>query len=218
MLVTVKLRDAEEAGRHQHVAPPEHQRHQGNGGHGTDDQRRPGARVGPLLLLRRGCAPKERPPTASATTAAPSQSKRAGRLLVAALGHEGHGDRHADRNQRNVDQERDAPVEDVDQEPADRPDRPRSARWWPQPRCRMPRPRSAPSKFALISASDVGTSSAPNAPCTSRATMSSSMFGASPQASDARPNPARPMMNKRLRPYRSASAPARISSADSESR
>jgi uncharacterized protein len=45
-----------------------------------------------------------------------------------------------------------------------------------------------------------GTSSAPNAPCSNRAAMSSSMVGASPQATDAAPKPARPMRNIRRRP------------------
>ena len=80
------------------------------------------------------------------------------------------------------------------------------------------RPRSAPSKVALISASEVGTRKAPKAPWTRRPRIRISMVGARPQASEAAPKPARPMTKKRRRPYRSASAPARMRSADSESR
>ena len=62
------------------------------------------------------------------------------------------------------------------------------------------RPRSSPSKVALMIASEVGTSTAPNAPWTSRTTISNSMVGANPHATDVAPNPASPIMNIRRRP------------------
>jgi hypothetical protein len=53
--------------------------------------------------------------------------------------------------------------------------------------------------FAMI-ASELGTSSAPNAPCSARAATSSPTDGAAAQTSDAAPKPATPIAKIRRRP------------------
>jgi hypothetical protein len=64
----------------------------------------------------------------------------------------------------------------------------------------MARPRASPSKAAVMIDRLAGTSTAPKAACTIRAPMRISIVGASPQATDAMPNPTRPIWNMRRRP------------------
>ena len=52
----------------------------------------------------------------------------------------------------------------------------------------------------VMIASELGTSSAPNAPCSARAPMSTSIEGAMAQASEAPPKPATPIAKIRRRP------------------
>jgi len=80
------------------------------------------------------------------------------------------------------------------------------------------RPCSSPEKLAVMIASDPGTSTAPNAPCSTRNAISMMMFGASPHSTDVAPNPTSPMANILRRPKKSFSAPARISNADRDRR
>ena len=61
-------------------------------------------------------------------------------------------------------------------------------------------PRSAPSKVAVMIASEPGTRSAAVAPCKTRKTISSSIVGASPQRAEQMPKPTRPVANIRRRP------------------
>ena len=60
--------------------------------------------------------------------------------------------------------------------------------------------RSSRPKTAVMIASELGTSSAPKPPCSARAAISSSMFGAIAQTSDAAPKPATPIAKIRRRP------------------
>ncbi len=144
-------------------------------------------------------APYASPPTARATAIAPSQSKRSGtsglRLssrrvtaITTPAATKGMLMRNAMR-QSNVST-RKPPMGG-----------PRSSMALVAA-VQMPKaaPRSGPENVALMRASEVGTSSAPNAPCASRARMSSSMCGARPHTREVTPNPARPMTNRRLRP------------------
>ena len=62
------------------------------------------------------------------------------------------------------------------------------------------RPRSSPSKNAVMIARLPGTRIAPNAPWRIRATIRTSIVGARPQATEAAPKPMRPMRNVRRRP------------------
>ena len=62
-------------------------------------------------------------------------------------------------------------------------------------------------KVVVSTASAVGASSAPNAPCSARPATSTSNVGAAPASADAAANPTRPMMNVRLRPQRSERRP-----------
>ena len=62
------------------------------------------------------------------------------------------------------------------------------------------RPCSSPSKLAVSSASEPGTSSAPAAPCRTRKKTSSSMLGARPQRSEVTPKLKSPTANMRRRP------------------
>ena len=80
------------------------------------------------------------------------------------------------------------------------------------------RPRSSPSKLAVMIERAPGTRSAPAAPWRSRARISTSMFGAAPQIAEVIPKPSRPRRKTRRRPTRSESAPARIRSAASTAR
>ncbi len=69
-------------------------------------------------------------------------------------------------------------------------------------------PRSAGSVNVVVSSdSAAGASTAPNAPCRARATISISMPFAAPPSADARAKPTRPMRNIRLRPKKSESRP-----------
>ena len=73
-------------------------------------------------------------------------------------------------------------------------------------------PRSDAEKVFTITASELGTSSAPAIPCTARAATSGPIDGASAHASDATPKPATPIAKIRRSPYRSPSdPPTRIS-------
>ena len=56
------------------------------------------------------------------------------------------------------------------------------------------------AKVAVMIASDPGTSSAPAAPCSRRATISSSSVGARPHRTEVMPKPISPMANTRRRP------------------
>ncbi len=66
----------------------------------------------------------------------------------------------------------------------------------------------APGKAWASSASETANMIAAPMPCTARALLSIAMSWASPQASEARVKIARPIVNRRRRPRRSASAPA----------
>ena len=68
---------------------------------------------------------------------------------------------------------------------------------------------------SVMTARVPGRSSAAPTPCTALAVTSSSMFGAAPQPSDARPKTARPASTTRLWPIRSPNAPKTRSSAAS---
>ncbi len=81
----------------------------------------------------------------------------------------------------------------------------------------MALPRSCPANDALMMARLPGTSSAPPAPCTARATISSWMLDARPHHSEAAVNSTTPMENTRLRPKRSPAAPPTSSSAPRKS-
>ena len=60
--------------------------------------------------------------------------------------------------------------------------------------------RSPGPKTVVMIASELGTSSAPNAPCSPRATISSSTDGAIAHTSEAAPKPAVPIAKIRRRP------------------
>ena len=62
------------------------------------------------------------------------------------------------------------------------------------------RARSSGWKDAEMMARLLGTSSAPAAPCSARAAISTPMVGASPQSSEAPLNPISPRMKMRRRP------------------
>ena len=64
-------------------------------------------------------SPNEMPPTATAMTIDPSQSRCARRVLVARLGHMADRGIQRQDHQGHVQQERQAPGEDLDHEPAD---------------------------------------------------------------------------------------------------
>jgi hypothetical protein len=68
-------------------------------------------------------------------------------------------------------------------------------------------PRSRPWNVCPISASDVANMIAPPIPCPLRDKISISGFWATPHSSDPRVKMTRPIWNRRLRPYRSASTP-----------
>ena len=61
-------------------------------------------------------------------------------------------------------------------------------------------PRSDSGKTATMIASEAGVSSAPETPCSARATTSSSTVGASEHSSEATPKPATPSVNTRRSP------------------
>ena len=79
-------------------------------------------------------------------------------------------------------------------------------------------PRSDSGNVFTITASELGTSSAPAMPCTIRATTSTPIDGAIAHASDATPKPATPIANTRRSPYRSPSEPPTRISEPSVSR
>ena len=76
------------------------------------------------------------------------------------------------------------------------------------------RPCASPLNVTVRSASEPGTRSAPATPWRIRNRMRSSKFGAIPQSRLVTRNPASPIVNMRLRPKKSLSAPARMRSAD----
>ena len=98
-----------------------------------------------------------------------------------------------EREERDVDQERDPPADGVDDASRRRSARGASAPTSTAPRCRTPAPRSAPSKAWVMRDSEPGTSRAPVAPWRSRKTTSHSRVGARPHSADVAANPARPM-------------------------
>ena len=65
-----------------------------------------------------------------------------------------------------------------------------------------------PANVEVIKASELGTRKAPAAPCTARAAISTSGFGAAAIATEAMPKPMRPMRSTSLRPYASLTDPA----------
>ena len=68
-------------------------------------------------------------------------------------------------------------------------------------------PRSSGGNTATITASAAGVRSAPETPCSARATTSISIVGASAHSSEVTPNPATPTTNMRRSPNRSPSEP-----------
>ncbi len=79
-------------------------------------------------------------------------------------------------------------------------------------------PRSRGGKADTITASELGASSAPKIPCSTRPATSTSMLGASAHSSDATPNPATPIEKTRRSPSTSPSEPPMRMSAPSASR
>ena len=79
-------------------------------------------------------------------------------------------------------------------------------------------PRSSPGKMAVISARLEGTSSAPAAPCSARATISGTASGATAHSADVAPKPISPPTNTRRRPRMSPSEPPTRISEPSVSR
>ena len=79
-------------------------------------------------------------------------------------------------------------------------------------------PRSAGAKFATITASAAGVSSAPATPWSARAATRSSMVGARAQASDVTPKASTPRANTRRSPKMSPSEPPISSSEPSVTR
>ena len=72
--------------------------------------------------------------------------------------------------------------------------------------------RASPSKYAVISASEVGATIAAPMPCNARAAIIHQPAGASPISNDAVPNTISPITNSRRRPTMSpARAPRRSS-------
>ena len=63
------------------------------------------------------------------------------------------------------------------------------------------RPRSSPSKLAVMIASEPGTTSAPAAPWSTRATIRNSIDGATPHSSEVAAKPIRPSENILRRPW-----------------
>ncbi len=80
------------------------------------------------------------------------------------------------------------------------------------------RARSSGTKHAEMIARLPGTSSAPPIPCSARATMSTSVFGAAPQITEAAVNDSSPKTKTRRRPKRSPSEPPRMIRAPRVSR
>ena len=75
-------------------------------------------------------------------------------------------------------------------------------------------PRSSGAKAVTMTASELGVSSAPAAPCRARAAISTSIVGASAQATERTPNAATPRAKMRRSPKMSPSEPpTRISDA-----
>ena len=70
------------------------------------------------------------------------------------------------------------------------------------------RPRSSPSKLAVMIESDPGTTNAPAAPCSTRATIRNSIDGARPHSSDVAAKPSRPK-REHLAPPVEVGEPAR---------
>ncbi len=79
-------------------------------------------------------------------------------------------------------------------------------------------PRSDSENVLTITASELGTSSAPATPCSARAITSATIVGASAHASEATPKPPTPIANTRRSPNRSPSEPPTRISEPSVSR
>ena len=161
-----------------------------------DDDGDPGGRVGPLVRLAADEAERETADRERRDERAEPVEAR-GRLGVASTPPRGVTVAHrANGEQRDVDQEREPPADRVDHDPAD--DRPETVSAEVEA-AQMPnaRPRAAPSKAWVMSASEPGTSSAPAAPWRSRKTTSNSSVGASPHSAEVSANPARPMRDRR---------------------
>ncbi len=79
-------------------------------------------------------------------------------------------------------------------------------------------PRSDSANVATITASELGTSSAPATPCSARQAISTPMLGASAHSSEAAPKQPTPNANTRRSPYRSPSEPPTRISEPSVSR
>ena len=79
-------------------------------------------------------------------------------------------------------------------------------------------PRSDGGNVEMMSASALGVSSAPNAPCSARPAISNSMLGATAHSTDTTPNPPTPIENTRRSPKRSPSEPPTRISEPSVSR
>ena len=149
------------------------------------DRRRPRAtprRACPATRARRrGSAPKDSPPTASAATIEPSQSN-AGSSRCRATRRRGAGSTHS-ANARSGTLTRNAmrqPI-GVDEQPADERADEGQRRTSPPPRCPNARPRSAPSNVWVMIDREPGTSSAPAAPWSKRGRgPANSRVGASP--------------------------------------
>ncbi len=77
----------------------------------------------------------------------------------------------------------------------------------------MARERRGSSIVPVMSARELGTRKAPAAPCTARDTMRNVVSGESATATEATPNPMRPILSTRIRPYASLTAPATRMSA-----
>ncbi len=78
--------------------------------------------------------------------------------------------------------------------------------------------RSFSSNESTISASVLGTSSAPKVPWTARAPIRKLLLGATAHSSEQTPKPTRPIANTRRRPNRSPSEPPISKSEESVSR
>ena len=64
----------------------------------------------------------------------------------------------------------------------------------------MAAPRSAAGNAAMMSASALGVSSAPNAPCSARPAIRNSMLGATAHSTETTPKPPTPIENTRRSP------------------
>ena len=118
-----------------------------------------------------------------------------------------------DRGDGQVDEEGPAPSGSIDERSADEGTDRAGHAAQARPRRRPPGPGRS-GKLACRIARLPGVSSAAPMPCRTRATTSTSTFGAAPHSNDAAANPTVPITNTRRRPKRSPSAPpSRINDA-----